>query len=98
MVPSPAGVRGRYEDGGRAGRSSLSALSNQPALGRRQRHYRMRMPGVAPESGDRLYRPEALSFSSEAASTMPSLMPNFILRGARLATMTVRRPTSVAGS
>ena len=36
--------------------------------------------------------------SPEAASTIPSDMPNFILRGARLATITVRRPTSVAGS
>lgn len=34
----------------------------------------------------------------EAASTMPSDIPNFILRGARLATITVRRPTRLAGS
>ena len=30
--------------------------------------------------------------------TMPSLMPNFILRGAKFATITVKRPTKVAGS
>jgi len=40
----------------------------------------------------------ALPSLSEAASTMPSLIPNFSLRGARLATITVSRPTSVAGS
>jgi hypothetical protein len=30
--------------------------------------------------------------------TMPSLVPNFILRGARLATITTSRPTSFSGS
>ena len=53
------------------------------------------MPGCAPLSGERMNRPGA---SPEAASTMPSLMPNFILRGARLATMTVSRPTSFSGA
>ena len=57
--------------------------------------YLTRMPGWAPESGDRMNRPGA---SPLAASTMPSDMPNFILRGARFATITVSRPTSVAGS
>gem|GEM_PF-6991058 len=53
------------------------------------------IPGRAPLSGDRMKSPGA---SPEAASTMPSLMPNFILRGARLATITVRRPTSASGA
>ena len=34
---------------------------------------------------------------AEAASTMPSETPNFILRGARLATSTVSLPTSSSG-
>jgi hypothetical protein len=39
------------------------------------------------------------AFSSAwlAASTMPSLTPNFILRGARLATITVSLPVSCSG-
>lgn len=57
--------------------------------------YLTRMPGCAPTSGDRMNGPPR---SSLAASTMPSDMPNFILRGAKLATITVKRPTSVAGS
>ena len=39
-----------------------------------------------------------LAVGVEAASTMPSERPNFILRGARLATITVRRLTRAAGS
>ncbi len=53
------------------------------------------IPGLAPLSGDRMKSPGA---SPEAASTMPSLMPNFILRGARLATITVSRPTRASGA
>ncbi len=53
------------------------------------------IPGSAPESGVRIKSPGA---SPDAASTMPSDRPNFILRGARLATITVSRPTSCAGS
>ena len=53
------------------------------------------IPGVAPESGDSRNRPGA---SPLAANTMPSETPNFILRGARLATITVRRPLSACGS
>jgi hypothetical protein len=60
--------------------------------------YLTRMPGAAPLSGDRMNSPGTSALSSDAASTMPSDMPNFILRGARLATITVRRPTSRAGS
>lgn len=58
-------------------------------------NYFTRMPGSAPLSGDRMYRP---GLSPEAASTMPSDMPNFILRGARLATITVMRPISSSGA
>src|SRR3970282_2529407 len=58
-------------------------------------HYLTRMPGWAPGSGESKYIPAP---SREAASTMPSETPNFILRGARLATATVRRPLSVTGS
>ncbi len=54
-----------------------------------------RIPASAPASGDKINGPPR---SSLAASTMPSDIPNFILRGARLATMTVKRPTNVAGS
>src|ERR1700683_5866042 len=46
------------------------------------------IPGVAPESGASRNTPGA---SPLAASTMPSETPKFILRGARLATMTVRQ-------
>jgi len=53
------------------------------------------MPGVAPESADNRNTP---GLSPLAASTMPSDIPNFIFRGARLATITVRRPFSAAGS
>ena len=53
------------------------------------------IPGCAPSSG--VSKKMSLP-PGPAASTMPSLMPNFILRGARLATMTVRRPTSTCGS
>ncbi len=53
-----------------------------------------RCPGFAPASG--LSR--KTSPSVPAATTMPSLTPNFILRGARLAAITTRRPTSCSGS
>lgn len=44
------------------------------------------MPGVAPGQGSSTWMP-GCAFSSPwlAASTMPSLTPNFILRGASLA-------------
>src|SRR5258708_30104274 len=42
--------------------------------------------------------PYTTLFRSEAASTIPSETPNFIWRGARLATTTVRRPSSFSGS
>lgn len=53
------------------------------------------MPGFAPASGDsrKMSCPPG-----PAARTMPSLTPNFILRGARLATIRVKRPTSCSGS
>ena len=60
--------------------------------------YLTRIPGCAPESGDSRKMPGALPVVSEAAKTMPSDIPNFILRGARLATITVRRPINWAGS
>ena len=53
------------------------------------------MPGSAPTSGESKKIP---GFSPDAASTMPSDIPNFILREARLATITVRRPMSAPGS
>ena len=55
-------------------------------------------PGVAPGQGSSTYRPGwAFSSAWPAASTMPSLMPNFILRGARLATITVSLPSRSSG-
>lgn len=58
------------------------------------RIYMMRMPGVAPLSGERT----KISLPpGPAAITIPSLMPNFILRGARLATITTKRPSSCSG-
>jgi len=53
------------------------------------------MPGSAPASGlsKKRSRPPG-----PAASTMPSETPKRILRGARLATITVRRPTSPSGA
>ena len=53
------------------------------------------MPGSAPASGDRRNNSEP---PLPAASTMPSDTPKRILRGARLATITVRRPSRAAGS
>ena len=57
-----------------------------------------RMPGVAPGQGLSTWMP-GWAFSSPwlAASTMPSLTPNFILRGARLATTTVSLPIRSSG-
>ena len=55
-----------------------------------------RMPGRAPESGESRYTPVAPA--PLAATTIPSLSPNFICRGARFATTTTSRPTSAAGS
>src|SRR5437867_5088121 len=65
--------------------------------GRRQdaHSYFTFIPGCAPLSGERRNRPGP---SPEAASTIPSETPNFILRGAMFATITVNRPSSVAGS
>ena len=63
-----------------------------------EKRYFTRMPGCAPTSGESRNRPGDLPSASLAASTMPSDMPNFILRGARLATITVCRPINVAGS
>jgi hypothetical protein len=57
--------------------------------------YLILMPGCAPSSGDSTNSPGA---SPEAANTMPSDRPNFILREARLATITVMRPFSFSGS
>jgi len=63
------------------------------------RTQRTRSPGAAPSSGCSRNRPgEPFSSAWLAASTMPSLRPNFILRGARLATITVIRPTSCSGA
>src|SRR2546421_2990040 len=67
------------------GRHGLGALQFQVIL----------IPGVAPASGERRNSP---GVSPPAASTIPSETPNFILRGARFATMTVSRPFSAAGS
>ena len=60
--------------------------------------YFTRMPGCAPGCGSSRKIP-GFAFSSAwlAASTMPSLTPNFILRGARFATSTVSRPTRSSG-
>jgi len=57
--------------------------------------YLILIPGSAPASGLRIKRSLP---PGPAARTMPSERPKRILRGARLATMTVYRPTSSAGS
>lgn len=54
-----------------------------------------RIPGSAPLSGERMKRSLP---PGPAASTMPSETPKRILRGARLATITVSRPSRSAGS
>ena len=52
----------------------------------------IRMPGVAPESGDNT----KISFPpGPAANIMPSDVPKRILRGAKFATTTIRRPTKL---
>ena len=67
-------------------------------VSRSRRRYLTRIPGRAPASGASRKIPGVRPSLSEAARTIPSERPNFIFRGARLATMTVIRPTSVAGS
>ena len=57
--------------------------------------YFTRIPGLAPGSGETRNMPEP---SPEAASTMPSETPNFILRASRFATSTVSRPSSCSGA
>ena len=53
-----------------------------------------RIPGCAPASGESRKMPGP---SPDAASTMPSETPNFILRGARFATIGVSRPIRSSG-
>src|SRR5205807_2472512 len=86
----------------RAGRQALGAADADFLIDLRdQRRALDPVGGIqrerrAPEKrGESRYRP---GVSPLAASTMPSETPNFILRGARLATMTVRRPLSAFGS
>lgn len=56
--------------------------------------YLTRIPGLAPLSGCN----KNMSFSpGPAANTIPSDMPKRIFRGARLATTTVRRPSTSSG-
>ena len=53
----------------------------------------MRMPGVAPASGDNTN----MSFPpGPAANIMPSEVPKRILRGSKFVTTTMRRPTKAA--
>ncbi len=63
------------------------------------RSYLTRMPGCAPLSTSSRKMPGCV-FSSVwlADRIIPSLTPNFILRGARLATSTTMRPISFFGS
>src|SRR5882724_681171 len=58
-------------------------------------HYLIRMPGAAPVSGDstKISLPPG-----PAANIIPSERPNRILRGSKLATTTISRPTSDSGS
>src|SRR5258708_2708407 len=68
------------------------------AVERARKPYFTRIPGFAPLCGSRIYKPgSAFSSSEEAASTMPSDSPNFILRGARFATITVNFPIRSCG-
>ncbi len=60
-----------------------------------RRGYLIRIPGWAPSWGSRIQRSWP---PGPAASTMPSDTPNFILRGARFATMTVSLPSSCSGA
>ncbi len=95
-LASPIPIRGR--DRGRSMlrarcRAHAAALSAMQPFCARLLAQCSRWPGFAPESGDS----RNASPSPPAATTMPSLMPNFICRGARLATMTTRRPTSCSG-
>ena len=79
-------------------RASISrGRKNDVAWGVRMAQ-RTRMPGWAPGQGLSTWMP-GWAFSSAwlAASTMPSDTPNFILRGARLATITVSLPISSSG-
>lgn len=56
--------------------------------------YLTRIPGLAPLSG--CNRKMSLS-PGPAANTIPSDMPKRIFRGARLATITVKRPSTSSG-
>jgi len=52
--------------------------------------YLTRIPGIAPSSG---FKTKISDPPGPAARTMPSETPKRIFRGARLATITVKRPS-----
>ncbi len=93
--PEPPGMDSRrvWTKGAVLARHLGSALKTRTGAG--ESAYLTTMPGVAPASG--CSRKMSLP-PGPAASTMPSETPKRILRGARLATHTVSRPTSSAGS
>ncbi len=94
--PGEGGVPGRDQPCDRHGKPGHCNGERARERGRNHAHsYFTFIPGCAPLSGERRNRPGP---SPEAASTIPSETPNFILRGARFATITVSRPSSFAGS
>ena len=92
-------VRERWQFGGLIGRGPREQRRHGRCA-RRQRsptvdgRQWMRCPGCAPVSGDS----KKISAPSPAASAIPSLVPTFMARGARLATTTMSRPTRASGA
>ncbi len=85
----------RMASNGHGGRQRAQPMHRSSSICATSADHLTFMPGCAPESGDSRNAPIS---SPEAASTMPSDTPNFILRGARFATITIRRPLRVSGS
>ena len=97
-VIAPAVSDGAPEDIAKGGAGKGEAYRGRARAAVAWAPQRTRMPGLAPGQGCRTYTPgSAFSSAWLAASTMPSDTPNFILRGARLATMTVSLPTRSSG-
>jgi hypothetical protein len=88
----------RQTGGAAMGGVALSGTHSDRSVRHPQRDaQRTRIPGAAPSWGCSRNNPGWPPSVALAASTMPSLTPNFIWRGARLATITVSCPTSCSG-
>ncbi len=74
--------------------AALALCLRKPRVDGRDVGHLTRIPGSAPSSGDSTQRSLP---PGPAAKTIPSDTPNRIMRGARLATITVSLPSSCSG-